>query len=353
MVALWPVPPKLEHLVVNPKMKGKMKLTLEDGTQEVYSLDDVTNVRKIGQTEGQLRGSMESTLSVDADRMVQGLRSPQNPQDTSGQPSAQQASDQASDVQPASVAQQGPEGAMAQPINPFLPTSQMLPNIILPHVPSSYFSHNTSLSPLSGFMNVGGSTQSLPCYYPSTWGVPSQMNLAHASRWTYFSIAFSIYKKGTNEITFHTEQKFENVHLLTNVVLVSFSEQAKLEWRKAMLLQYQQHINKQLGLTQEQIKDLQKRGSPDDKKWKGECVRIVQVRHYNFHFCTVFLMLIFRYFLNFKNWKVYKNPNRTALAIMFVRISSSKISFWHYDTVTDQQIVLTAFWKFSYSNSIP
>ena len=72
------MPPKPEHLIVQQKMKGKMKLTLEDGTQEVYSLADVSDVQKIGQTEGTLRDSMESTLSVDQQAMVKGIARPQN-----------------------------------------------------------------------------------------------------------------------------------------------------------------------------------------------------------------------------------------------------------------------------------
>ena len=179
MVSFALVPPKPDDLLLQPKIKGKMKITTEDGAEEVYSLADVTNVRRIGLTEGRM-SSVESRLDVDPAQMVQGLAPPANIPAAQGAPPSIQITQQPalpSDPQAAfgAVAQQ-PASATAHPI------TRNLPPVMYQHIPMAYYGQNTSLSTLYSPTPGFASTASLPCYYPSTWGMPSQANLARASR---------------------------------------------------------------------------------------------------------------------------------------------------------------------------
>ena len=77
MVSFMAVPSKPDDLVVPQKMKGRMKITMEDGTEEVYSLPDISDVQQIAQREGTI-SSMDSRLDANPDDMISGIPAPQN-----------------------------------------------------------------------------------------------------------------------------------------------------------------------------------------------------------------------------------------------------------------------------------
>ena len=190
-------------------------------------MSDVSNVRQIAQREGTI-SSIESRLNVDDDAMSRGIPAPQV-QQTSAQPNnpisplarkdgqagdtaqpaatLQQPSDTSAQQQNVVTSQQPPAAATAQTSTssgqsaqtsnvqvPRLGNSPRLPptvanfpspypaTVMYPHVPSSVSVPQRSMSRLIGDPRLGASNISLPCYYPSTWAMPSQSNLFAASR---------------------------------------------------------------------------------------------------------------------------------------------------------------------------
>ena len=195
MITFAPVPPKPDDLVVQTNVKGKLKLTLEDGTEEIYSMKDVTNVRRIAQTEGRVSSS-DSGLNVNPDQMMQNIGSDdsQQPQQiqvhqhqTPSYVSPQPAVPAMVLAQPAVPANVQPQTVFGLGTTPGLPPTVQnfpminRPTVMHPHQPSSVYHQQRSLAAMSGPARHG-STSSLPCYYPSTWAMPSQSNLAATSR---------------------------------------------------------------------------------------------------------------------------------------------------------------------------
>ena len=203
MVSFAPVPTKPDDLSSQSKIKGRMKITLEDGTEEIYSMPDVTDVRQLAQRHGTI-SSTDSRLNVDPDLMARGLAPPSGQQVVSRSVATPPSPLASTAVQQAGVSQQiqaqqspvvgtsdpspQPSTATAQPAaatatfaQPSPAVGLNYPAVMYQHIPSSTYGQHSSLSGFHGGLQ-GASTSSLPCYYPSTLGMPSQANIPAAFR---------------------------------------------------------------------------------------------------------------------------------------------------------------------------